>query len=235
MSVREVLVQGVRETSSTQQEDLGTVHRLDDGREYRYVKAGGVNLAAGSLVVPGNIVANHTNIAVAVAAAIGDTEITVTLGATAATADQYKDGYVTVNDVDGQGITYKVAGHAAADASASLVVQLEEPIEVALATSSQVSLETPYGAVVVAPVDQADAPVGVPNVAITANEFGWVQTKGICSVLADEAVTKGTVVTTGTGVAGAVEAADLLGEHRVGIAHEALVDTEYRAVLLTIV
>lgn len=233
--IREITVQGVRETSSTQQESLGAIARTDDGREYRYVKNGGTALVAGTLVVPGDVVANHTNIAVAAAAAAGATKVTVTLGATAATANQYKDGFMTVNDAAGEGISYKIAGHPAAASAGSLVIRLEEPLKVALTTSSEVSLESPFGSVQVAPTDQLDAPLGVPNVAVAANNYGWVQTKGICSVLADEAVAKGTVVTTGTGVAGAVEAADLLGEHRVGIAHEALVDTEHRAVFLTIV
>lgn len=232
--MREITVQDVRTTSATQLEELGAVAQTSDGRVYRYIQAGGTALAPGLVVANADAVANHTNIAVAAAAAVGDTKIKVTLGATAATAEQYKDGFITVSDAAGEGITYKVRGHDAIASAGSGWIYLAEPIKVALTTSSEVSLESPYAGVIVAAVDQADAPLGVPNVTIAASEYGWVQTKGVCAVLADEAVTKGATVTTGTGVAGAVEAADLIGETTVGVALQALVDTEYRAVNLTL-
>jgi hypothetical protein len=74
----------------------------------------------------------------------------------------------------------------------------------------------------------------VPNVAVTAAFYAWLQTGGECAVLADEAVAKGLSLTIGTGVVGAVEAADGAGEQVIGVASEALVDTEYRSAFLTI-
>lgn len=227
--------QDVHTTSSVARAKLGDKVQTADGRTYRYAKNAGTALDAGKLVVAATQVADNENIAVAAAADVNATEVTVTLGATAATANDYAEGYLVVNDAAGEGIAYKIKGHGAADASSSLVIELEDAIKVALTTSSQVSLvKNFYDSVVISATDQADMPIGVPNVAVAANEYFWVQTGGLCAVLADEAVSAGAELTIGTGVAGAVEAADLIAEPTVGIAHTALVDTEYRSVRLTL-
>jgi len=179
--------------------------------------------------------ATHENCAVNAAAAAGTREVSLTLGAGAVTANQYAGGYLVVNDAAGEGRLYAISGHPAADASASLTVALDQEIAVALTTSSEVSLVlNPWSGAVIAVTDQLDMPVGVPNVTIPANDFGWIQTRGACAVLADETLAIGVSVTTGTSVAGAVEAVDAVSEPLVGIALQAGVDTEYRAIYLQI-
>lgn len=215
---------------------LGTMGLTGDGRVYRYVRAGATALDPGKLTVAATQAANHENIAVAAAAAVGDTSVTVTLGATAATANQYADGYLVINDAAGEGIAYPITGHPAADSAASLTVQIAKPgIQVALTTSSEASLVlSPWADIVISATDQADMPVGVPNVTITAAYYGWVQTRGPVALLADETLGAGDDITTGTGVAGAVEVVDAVAEPRVGYALQAGVDTEYRACYLQI-
>jgi len=221
-------------TSTEQQCNLGQLGVTKDGRAYRYAKAGEA-LSPGKLQVAAPIAANHENMAVAAAAAIGATKVTVTLGATAATLNQYAGGFLTINDATGEGISYLVSGHPAADASASLVVTLAEPLKVALTTSSEASLQkNPWDGVVISVVDQLDMPVGVPNVSVASGSYCWLQTRGVCSALADETLAIGVALTIGTGVAGAVEALDAAGEPQVGVAIQAGVDTEYRAVYLQI-
>lgn len=227
--------QAFRDISSVQLVPLGSYDETLDGRGYRYARAGATTLDPGKLAVNADLVANHTNIVVAAAVAVGAVKVTATLGATAATADQYRDGFLTVNDAAGEGITYRISGHPSAGSAGVISVNLAEPVEVALTTSSEVTLKkNPYADVVISATDQADQAVGVPNVSITNAYCGWLQTKGECAVLADEAVTKGLALTIGTGVAGAVEALDGLGEQQIGVASEALVDTEYRSAYLSI-
>lgn len=232
---RVVLEQDFRDISSTQQLDLGSKAVTKDGRVYRYAKAGATALDPGKLCVNADLVANHTNRTVAAAVAAGGTSVGVSIGATAATKDQYAGGYLTVNDATGEGINYLIRGNSAAAGSDTLTVYLDEPVKVALTTSSEVTVKlNPWSGVVVSATDQADQPVGVPNVTVTAAYYGWLQTRGECAVLADEAVTKGLALTIGTGVAGAVEALDAAGEPQIGVASEALVDTEYRSAFLSI-
>jgi hypothetical protein len=214
---------------------LGAVGFDKFGNRYRWVKAGGSDLAAGKLAVAATQTANHENLTCAVAS-IGATAVTVTLGGTAATLNEYAEGYLVINDVTGEGTAYRISGHPAQSATTgNLTVQLADPITVALTTSSQASLvKNLYADVVISATDQADKAVGIPNVVIAAGEYGWMQVAGVCAALADEAVTAGLSLTIGTGVAGAVEAADAAGEQVIGVAHTALVDTEYRSIVLTL-
>lgn len=219
-------------TSSEAQHQLGTLGATVDGRLFRYGKAGASNLAAGKLMVAATQEAQHENMACAATAA-GESQVTVTLGSAAVTANQYAGGYLVINDVDGEGNTYLVSGHPAADSAATLVVTLAQPLVDALTANSQASLIlNPWASVVISATDQADMAVGVPNCDVTAAYFCWLQTRGVCSVLADETLTAGAALTIGTGVAGAVEVLDAAGEPQIGVAIQAGVDTEYRAAYL---
>jgi hypothetical protein len=223
-------------STSTALHPVGIKGVTRDGRVYRYTQAGaGGALAPGKLAVAATKADNHENILVASAAAIGATSVTVTLGATAATANQYAGGYMVVNDATGEGIAYPISGHPAADASASLTVKLAKPVQVALTTSSEITLlKNPWSGAVISVSDQLDMPVGVPNVNIPLSEYGWLQTRGVAAVLADETLAAGEMVTIGSSVAGAVEELDGVGEALVGVAIQPGVDTEYRAVYLQI-
>lgn len=225
----------VRETNSSKLHDLGTLGQGADGSLYRYAQAGGADLDPGKLTVAATQIANHENIAVQAAAAVGATEVTVTLGATAATENFYADGYLVINDAAGEGIVYRISGHPAADGSANLTVQLRDEVKVALTTSSEATLlANPWKNVVISATDQADMAVGIPEVTIATTEYGWIKTRGVVSALADETLTIGKSLTIGTGTAGAVELVDALDEPIVGIAISAGVDTEYRSIYLQI-
>lgn len=234
-SLVQAVEQDVHEISEYPKAKLGDKTITADGRVYRYAKAAGTALDAGKLCVAATPVANHENIAVAAAVAVGETTVTATLGATAATAGDYDEGYMVVSDAAGEGITYKIKHSGAADASGVITIELEDAVKVALTTSSEVSLyKNLYKDVVVSATDQADIAVGVPNVAVTANYYFWAQTGGMCAVLADEIIAQGSAATIGTGVAGAVETVDAVAEPIVGYAVTAAVDTEYRPLRLTL-
>lgn len=216
---------------------LGAKIEANDGSIWRYVKAGATALVPGKLYDGPATISTHTNIAVAAAAVAGATSITVTLGATAAAADQYAGGVVAVNDEDGEGETYSIASHPAADASASLVLTLDAvtPIVTALTTSSQVTLiPNEYHGVVIHAQSETGVPAGVAKKAITALYYGFIKTRGATAVLhdgspaaigqqvdasttTDGAVTLGTVATAG-----------------IGYALAQGVSTEYNPVFLTI-
>lgn len=235
MSRQSLIAINTKETSATKQHTLGTKYEDEFGRIWRYAKAGASDLAAGKLVVNGDADTDGTNVTVARTYTAGATSIVVDF-AGAVTADYFADGTLTVSDATGEGVSVRVVGNTATSGAAESTISLAEPLPVALTIDvSEVTLDrSPWDAVVISATDQADMPVGVPNVAVTAAYYFWAQTRGTCSVLADEAVTKGLALTTGTGVAGAVEALDGAGEFQVGVAQIALVDTEYRPAFLTI-
>lgn len=223
------------ETGAVELYEVGQRYSSPDGRVFRYAKAGGSTLARGKLTVAPTVVANHINLSWQTAPAVGDRTVKVTLGATAATADQYKAGFLVVQDGTGEGRAYKIAGHPAGLSAGTLTIYLQDAIDTAgvLSEANVDLIANPWRGAVISVTDQADQPTGVPVVAIAAGEFGFIQTGGPCSVLMDEAITNGQAVTTGTGVAGAVEALDAAGEVQVGImAGTAGVDTEYQLVEL---
>ena len=217
---------------------VGTRWDLSDGREVTLVKNGAVALAAGKLVQDAAIVPNHQNIAVTAYQAYSangnvPAKVTVTLGATAATANQYAGGFVVVNDANGEGQTLRIASHPAADASASLVLTLEEGATVALTTSSEVCLLPAHGAdVIIQPTTVTGAQVGVTLYAIPAAAYGFVVSRGIVSCLAQGAIGVGLGISVGS-VAGSVAVAAATTA-RLGFAAQAGVDTEYRAVYVNI-
>ena len=222
-------------TTGSANQRLGARVETRDGRVFRYVENGGTALVAGRLAVAATQTGDHANIDVQAAVAIGDTTVNVTLGGTLTNANDYAEGYLVVHLTPGNGVSYLISGHPAADASATQTLTLAEPIDVALTTSTNVSLiKNPWKDVVISASDQADMPVGVAVKAIVADESGWVQTRGVCSVLADAAITVGDAVTTGASTNGSVEAKNDAGEVQVGVAIQAGVNTEERAIFLTI-
>lgn len=222
----------ITEVTTDKQATLGTRGVTKDGRKFVYGKAGAANLAPGKLVVAADADSNVVNKAVTKDAPVGSKSVALTAGGAVA-QDAFADGILQVNDATGEGTSYRIAGNTA---GTNIVVTLAEPIQVELkATTSEVSLyKADSDSVVISATDQADLAVGVPLVTIPANNYGWFQTYGPAAVLADEAVTRGLELTIGTGVAGAVEAVDLAGEQVIGVASQALVDTEYSPVFLKI-
>lgn len=197
--------QGLYEVSSTQKEILGMLRIEPDGRKFRYAYAGAAALAAGKIGIMVGVAAYHINIAPAAAAAIGATEVTVTLGATAATVDQYKDGYLQVNDGTGEGHSYLIAGNTAAALSTSCVVTLKDPLQVALTVAgSEVSLiPNPWRGVTESATSES-GPAGIPMKAVPINYYYWCQTGGVAICLAEGTDALGTTLELGAG-AGAVK------------------------------
>lgn len=219
-------------TNLTKLQKLGTVGYTADGRKYRYTQNGAVILVAGKTVNAIAKVANHTTQTVQAAAAVGAYTVSVTVGATAMTQDQYADGYLVVKDTSalGTGTAYRIAGNSSiSSAGGTVSAFLQEPVVTALTTSSIVSfVASPWSGVLVAPAAAAEVVVGVPQLAIPASTYFWAQVGGIASVLSDGVISKG---------AGAIQSASVIGAatieatttitQRIGWAPEATVDTKY--------
>jgi hypothetical protein len=171
-------------SSSVGMHGLGEKMVTDDGRKFVYCQAGAVTLVAGNFIQAPAQIGNHQNIA-PLAAAIGATSVTVALGATAVTANQYAGGYVSVTITPDLGGIYMIDSHPAAALSTSVVLKLKDPIRVAWTTSTRVDLiPNQYGGVIQTPVTTlTGAVVGVTPFAILANEFGWIQRSGPCNAL----------------------------------------------------
>lgn len=221
--------------SAVQDHELGTRVRSTDGRSFVYVKAGGTALVPGKLQQSPVEDTAHQNLTITAASAIGDTTVNFTLGASLVTANEYVGGFIMVTTTPGQGYSYLIKSHPAADSSAALVVTLEDPIEVALTTSSVIDMVlSPYTAVVLNPSTATSTALGVAVNDITANQFGWLQNGGACAVLADGALSVGQQVVASNGTNGAVEDVASTTQAIVGSALTGIATGEYGAILLNL-
>ena len=192
---------------------VGTRWDLSDGREVVLVStSSATTTVAGTLYQDAALIANHQGLTVTAVQAYsnnGNTPATVTatLGGTAVTANQYQGGFLYVQSSTGIGQFLRVAGNTAQTVtSGSVVVTLEDAPNVALTTSSVVSLVPAHGAnVIINPTTPTNTPVGVALYAIAPSSYGFLVAKGLTVALSDSgAPAVGTAIAASTITAGDV-------------------------------
>ncbi len=221
-----------------------------DGREFVLIQNGGTALVSGNLIQgPVTIGANHQNLVVATAA-IGATQVTVTLGGTAVTANQYQGGFLVINAGTGIGQTLRIASHPAqSTTSGTVVLTLEDALKVAtLVSDTKGSLIlNPYGApygvdvrtsgCVVCPTTLTGPIIGVtvspiPASTATVPSYGLIQTKGVVGCLNDANTAIGLDLMHSANTAGAVATYVAATSSRVGTSTVAGVTTEVRPITI---
>lgn len=188
--------------------NTGELVDLADGRRFRFAVAGASSLVAGTFQQPPVEKANHYEIAPQAVAVIGATSVSVTLGATAATLNEYYNGYANWSSGANVGISYLVSYNPAANSGATLALTLYEPLQNAVALADTVDLvHNQWYNVVQSPAAAGSVTTrgaGVPLLAITNGYSGWLATKGLAACIADGTVAVGTEMTASTGTAGAL-------------------------------
>jgi hypothetical protein len=199
---------------------VGTRWDLSDGREVVLVSTGSTTTTiAGTLYQDAALIANHQGLVVTAVQAYsnnGNTPATVTatLGGTAITANQYQGGFLYVQSSTGIGQFLRIAGNTAQTVtSGSTVVTLEDAPNVALTTSSVVSLVPAHGAnVIVNPTTPTNTPVGVALYAISPSSYGFLVAKGLTAALSDStAPAVGHAIASSTTTAGDIGAVAYTG------------------------
>lgn len=227
---------GITQTDPSLATMVGQRFQSEDYREFVLIQNGGTALVAGNLVQgPVSIGANHTGLTLVANAAIGATQITVTLGGTAVTANQYQGGFAVISAGTGIGQTLRIQSHPAqSSTSGNVVLTLEDPLSVAITTagSSKVSLTlNPYGSqygatfatsgCVVSPTVSTGPTIGVtlypiPATSATVLSYGFIQCKGAVACLNDATTAIGLDVMPSTNTAGAVMTYVVATRNRVG-------------------
>lgn len=194
-------------STTTREAELGAQLCTRDGRVFRYVKNGAVAMVVGNVQQAPAQITNHQQL-VPTATAVGSRTIQVALGATLASANQYAGGWAIIDTTPGLGYAYPISSHPAAAQSANLVVTLpaDATVQVALTTSSRVSLvPNPYNGVIQSPVTTlTGVVVGVAVAPLAASEYGWVQISGPGAVLVAGTPGVGLAVVVPATAAGAV-------------------------------
>lgn len=220
----------IRSSSSTQDivGALGSRVETMDGRIYRGAQAASSALVAGNLLQAPAINSKSINIAVSAAAAANATTVSVTLASSTAAVNEFADGFMVVNDVDGEGIAYRIGGNLPS-VSTALTLSLTEPLQVALTTSSEVSLINTFRDVVQAVATTlTGAPIGGADKAYAADDYFWLHTGGPGSVLNGDSAVVNQMLMPGT-TAGSV-LIQTAGNPQVGKAMQAHVSGEHRGI-----
>jgi hypothetical protein len=190
--------QGLLEQSSTKKEVLGRLQFTDDGRAFRYALAGGT-LTAGKACIMSVGVPNHIKVAqTAYGFSAGATSVSVLVGATAVTANQYDDGYLQVYDgtAPAKGQNLLIASHSASAAgSEAITVRLKEPAIAAVIATDSISLvKNPWNGVTHAAV-LANGWAGIAPINVTSGYYFWIQTGGVANVLMHDTSALGSLMT----------------------------------------
>lgn len=195
-------------SSASAKHALGEVAFDEQGRKYRYAKAGAADLVAGNALQSPVWPSDQTDLAPAANAAIGDKTLTVTNGASnAVTANQYAGGHVVVETTPGNGYSYRIDSNSAAATGATITLALRDPLVVAVtAAASKVSLHLNlYNGVIQAPITTlTGVPVGVATYIIKATEYGWIGCHGSFATLVYGTPALAASVSMPAGAAGAV-------------------------------
>lgn len=228
----------IRSVTENNEEGVPLGFKIQDfDRAFRYGQAPSGGCTAGYLYCSNANAANHSNCAATAAAAIGSTEVTVQLGATAVTANEFEGGTLHPNDVAPEGIAgFRILSHPAADSAATLTLQLAEPFSEALTTSSELTLIHNKYKAVEATTTQTTPPAGIAVADMTASYYGWFQVEGPIGVLhsGTGTATLGQNVTISANDAGAVAVVDADTEILVGYMLDAGVSGEFNSVELKI-
>jgi len=197
---------------------------------YRYVGIGGTAVTAGKLLQQPAIVSDHANMTATAAVAAGETAISVETGGTDITLNQYANGYLWVNDVNGEGQMLRVKSNPAHDHSAdpSIVITCYDALKTALTTNSQLSLlADPSNDLIVAPAAETGALMGATVIDLTADYFGWAVMSGPAALLTVGTLVVGNAAVRSGGTAGGVAPATDNVLMEVGDVMAVSANTEY--------
>lgn len=220
-----VVSQGLYDQSTVQNEGLGEKAYSPDGRTFRYVQVGASALVPGNGLQSPAVVANHVNLTPTALPNVGDTIITATLGATAATLNQYSTGTVTVEKGTlGVGQSLLIKGHAAVLSGGIITLNLSDAVQTTITGTVTVSLiANPYSGVIQAPATTLTGTiVGVAVAPLAAASFGWICTGGTTGVLISGTPAVGSNVGFPSGTAGAAVADSAVLAHLGAVSKTAI-------------
>ncbi len=227
---------GLYTSSAEKQATLGQRFMTGDGREFAYCKAGEL-LVAGDFYQTAVHASTYVSQALAVAAAIGDETVSVTTGA-AFSANQFAGGYMIVSAGTGIGQMFLIKSHLAADSGATVVLTLDEPVRVALATadSTITTIKNRFDSIVKWAVTQTGSSAGAAVYPVASGEYGWLQIGGTGAALSDSTATAAetTGISPSTTTAGAITKAVTTQETIGGAAQVVTVSAEVGAIRLNL-
>ena len=179
---------------------LGTFLRFEDGRTFRRVQANGT-IDMGDLVemdVSNDQALEATDFGLAAAGpiageggSIGDTAIRIAENITGIAANEYAGGFVSVTAGTGLGQLRRIKSHNVTDAVDGCLLQLYDPLQLALSNSSVGNLSMNDVEEVLRASTLTNTVMGLAVAGAVAGDHMWIQTWGRAIGRAAEAITAG--------------------------------------------
>jgi hypothetical protein len=218
---------------------LGTKLVTPNGSIFRYTEMGGTAGVAAKLYQSEAPTAGWLSQAATVALAVGDATITFRPTSTALVANDLARGTVVVEETDDLGAIYPIKSHPAAAADADCVLTLDDGVlvQVAVAVAAGnvlTALKNPWKDVIIHPSPNTAMVAGVPRVVISANAFGWLQTRGTASCLVEGTQAIGDAVMASATTDGALAPMAAATDFEVGFCMEVAPTGDFGHVFLTI-
>ncbi len=234
------------ETSTAPNYPLGQKAEDPSGSQFRYTLMGGTVGVANKLYQSSIPIGNWTTIALTVALAVGDTEISFNDDGTAITVNQAENGTILVEETADLGHIYQIKSNIVT-ASNETICQLHDGVTVQLAVAVAANnvltlLLNQWAETIISPASANSAPnAGVSRVILAANGYGWTQTEGVASCLIDSgapAILLGNSIRASESIAGAVALSDEvagINEYQiVGYAMETAPDADFGHIFLKV-
>lgn len=211
---------GIYSSETAARHPIGYRMAFEDGRVFRYAHfVSAVNV--GRLAAQDASVTQTLETAATTVRNSGGTAADIASGATSLylldtdlitatnSDDVFAGGYLHVINSDTGGYTYRIRSNAYTASTSVMQVDLYDATVAAITSESEVAVTgNMYGNLAIANNGTDDAVAGVAMATQAAADFGWVQTWGPATVLADESagtVARGTIATLSDGVNGAIQ------------------------------
>jgi len=225
--------QSIYETSSVPLTDLGSRKVVGD-RVFRYAKAGGA-VGAGAVLQQSATAALDSVTAGGVQPA--GAKMFTWYAATAIGANDYAEGYIISQSgtAANLGLMYRVKSHAAIAKTTTGTLYLYDPLVKAIDVTDEYTLMKNVHTDLTVCTNGTAPAVGVAPIAVTTNDYFWLQTWGPCNVKASTVPAGDNVSPTATGQVGVLAAAGSSAQQQIiGHSLQVLSNSEYGMVFLEI-
>jgi hypothetical protein len=236
-----VIQQGIFEANTVAQHRIGTRMQLADGRVFYYAEAGGA-LTCGKMALSVLPTTDFDICAVSTGAANAKALTITPAGSPSVAANDFAEGYLVIHTgTTGAGQIAKIKSHDASASNSVISLVLYDPLVLVVnADCTAEIIRNPWKDVTHL-ADNTGTPVGVPLVAIASASFGWLQTWGVCALLAGGAgsitdklvvaTTGGEVTSLSIATEGAYTGTPVEVGHNLSVT---MTDTYYHATYLTL-
>jgi hypothetical protein len=201
-------------TTTAQKQKVGTRMQIGE-REFVYYSAGEAVTAGLLMMQPAATGAHDLDLTTSAAISTGDTTLTLLTSLTL-TKDQYKDGWLILNDIGEEGHMYRIKGNTAVSSAIGAVITIDEEdgfVHNISAGASNIQCGLSANPYTSSTIYQHDAIVGAPlgwSVSDVASaSYAWMCVKGPTMALCNGAITIGLpACASNDTLDGAVEALD---------------------------